>query len=318
MIPYLMSTMKSINVKESSDSDSEESSDSDNEKSSESSSDEELEDSSFKDYLELDETKQIYGDKRTIYKCSPKYLVEAIKSDEINFPESNRMVDQSRLETFKDFDKNKCDPIILAERLDKNSIFDIIDGQHRLTYLKNLDLLSYEDKNKIMSDYIPVDVRLCYSEDDFKEFIDSTNNRKNFSSDQLRVYKYPLLRELLQKEFKKNLFTAPYIKIEEDFFKIKLFKTFFFEDFNNTPDFILNKIKKINIFFSNLDDKSKLSTERNMTKKTYLRDRDRAEKLNMFLGLDKKLKWMDLLDINESEWNDKWNSFFIKKIKIKK
>jgi hypothetical protein len=55
-----------------------------------------------------------------------------------------------------------------------------------------------------------------------------------------------------------------------------------------------------------------------MTKKTYLRDRDRAEKLNMFLGLDKKLKWMDLLDINESDWNDKWNSFFIKKIKIKK
>ena len=33
--------------------------------------------------------------------------------------------------------------------------------------------------------------------------------------------------------------------------------------------------------------------------------------------LDKKLKWMDLLDINESDWNDKWNSFFIKKLKLK-
>ena len=312
--------MKSTIVTESSDSDSEESSDSDNEESlPELCSDEELENSSFKDYLELDETKQIYGEgKRIIYKCLIKYLIEAIKLNEITFSENNRMVDPVRLETFKDFDKNKCDPIILAERPDKNSIFDIIDGQHRLTYLMNFDLLPYEDKNKIMSDYIPVDVRLCESEDKFKEFIDSTNNRKNFSSDQLRVYKYPLLRELLQKEFKKNLFTAPYIKVEEDFFKTKLFKTSFFEDFNNTPDLILNKIKKINIFFSNLDDKSKLSTERNMTKKTYLRDRDRAEKLNIFLGLDKKLKWMDLLDINESDWNDKWNSFFIKKIKIKK
>jgi hypothetical protein len=237
--------MKSTIVTESSDSDSEESSNSDNEESlSESSSDEELENSSFKDYLELDETKQIYSEKRIMYKCSPKYIIEGIKSNQINFPENNRMVDQSRLETFKDFDKNKCDPIILAERPDKNSIFDIIDGQHRLTYLMNLDLLPYEDKNKIMSDYIPVDVRLCESEDKFKEFIDSTNNRKNFSSDQLRVYKYPLLRELLQKEFKKNLFTAPYIKVDEEFFKIKLFKTSFFDDFNNTPDLILNKIKK--------------------------------------------------------------------------
>lgn len=297
----------------------EEYSDSDNEELlSELCSDEELENSSFKDYLELDETKQIYGNgKRTIYKCLIKYLVEAIKSNEITFSENNRMVDSSRLETFIDFDKVKCDPIILAERLDKNSTFDIIDGQHRLTYLKNLDLLSHEHKNKIMCEYIPVDIRLCNSENDFKEFIDSTNNRKNFSSDQLRVYKYPILRELLQKEFKKNLFIVPYVKIEEDYFKIQLFKTSFFEDFNNTSDLILDKIKKINIFLSNLEDKSKLSTERNMTKKTYLRDRDRAEKINIFLGLDKKLKWMDLLDVNEFEWNDVWNSFFIKKLKLK-
>ena len=296
-----------------------ESSDSDNaEELSESCTSEIDHDSSFKDYLELDETKQVYGDgKRILYKCLVKYLVEALKSDEIIFSENNRMVDSSRLETFLHFDKIKCDPIILAERLDKNSLFEIIDGQHRLTYLKNLDSLPYESKSKIMNDYIPVDIRLCNSEDDFKAFINSTNNRKNFSSDQLRIYKYPLLRELLEKEFKKNLFTASYIKIEEDAFKVQLFKTAFFEDFNNTNDVILHKIRKINIFLSNLDDKSKLSTDKNMTKKTYLVYRDRAEKLNMFLGLDKHLKWIDLLDIDESMWNDTWNSFFIKKIKIK-
>ena len=94
------------------------------------------EDASFLDYLNEDDSKQIYDNgNRIIYKCLIKYLVEAIENNEILFNENNRMVDKERLEKFKDFESSKCDPIILGLRLDKNSTFDIIDGQHRIIFL---------------------------------------------------------------------------------------------------------------------------------------------------------------------------------------
>ena len=34
-----------------------------------------------------------------------------------------------------------------------------------------------------------------------------------------------------------------------------------------------------------------------MTKKSYIKERNNAEKLNMFLGLDKKLNWMILKNL---------------------
>jgi hypothetical protein len=186
----------------------------------------------FKNSLNNDITKQSYDNgKRIIYKCLIKTLIEALDDDEIIFSENNRMVDEDRLKNFRNFESIKCDPIILGERLDKNSKFDIIDGQHRITFLKNLDKLSESDKNKIMKEYIPLDIRVCYDESDFKSYIDSTNNRKNFSSDQLRIFKFPLLKDFLNKEFKCNLFIASYIKVNEEELKIQLFKTKFFEDF---------------------------------------------------------------------------------------
>jgi hypothetical protein len=226
------------------------------------------------------------------------------------------MVDKERLEKFKDFESSKCDPIILGLRLDKNSTFDIIDGQHRITFLSKYIEFNL-DKNKIMNDYLPIDIRICNNENDFKKYIDSTNNRKIFSSDQLRVFKYPILRELLLRQYK-TIFSSSYIKIDEELFKNRLFKSIFFEDFNNTPDIIFDKIKKINIFFKNIDDKSKLSTTKDMTKKSYIKDRDKAEKSNFFIGLDTKLEWIILIDLEESSWNEKWNTFFESKKKIKR
>jgi hypothetical protein len=247
---------------------------------------------SLKDLLRLDDSKQIYNNNnRIIYRCKVKFLVEALNADEILFSENNRIVDNTRLETFTNFDSNKCDPIILAERIDKDSKYEIIDGQHRMSFLKNIDSISLDKKNAIMDMYIPLDVRICYDENDFKKYIDSTNNRKNFSSDQLRVFKFPILKDLLNKEYKYNLFIAPYVKIIEEEFKIQLFKTKYFEDFNNTPEVIFAKIVKINTFFKNIPEKCKLSLDKDMTKKSYIKERDTSEKLNIFLGLDKKLSW---------------------------
>ena len=275
------------------------------------------ENATFLDYLNEDDSKQIYdGGNRIIYKCLIKYIVEAIDNNEILFNENNRMVDNERLNKFIDFESSKCDPIILGLRVDKKSTFDIIDGQHRITFLSKCNEFNI-DKNKIMNDYLPIDIRICKNENDFKKYIDSTNNRKNFSSDQLRVFKYPILRELLLREFK-SIFTSSYIKIDEDLFKSKLFKSTFFEDFNNTPEIIFDKIKRINLFFKNIDDKCKLSSTKDMTKKSYIKERDKAEKINFFIGLDTNLLWFILLDLEESCWNDRWNSIFELKRKIKK
>ena len=269
---------------------------------------------SFIDYLDEDETKQIYDNgNRVIYKCLIKYIIEAVNRDEITFSENNRMVDNERVKFFNDFQTNKCDPIILAKRLDKNSTFDIIDGQHRISFLKSDYFSNNDDKNKIINEFIPLDIRTCHNEADFKKFIDSTNNRKNFNSCQLRIFKYPLLNELLQKELKNNIFTVTYIKIDENLFKTILFRTKFFDNFDNTPEIIVNKIKKINEFIKNQTDVSKLSPEKNMTKKSYKKERDRAEKLNLFICLDSKLRFLNLLDYPDTEWNDVWNSFFKKK-----
>jgi len=265
----------------------------------------------FKDYLSKDLTKQVYDNgNRIIYKCMIKHIIEALNDNEIVFSENNRMVDNDRLKTFFNFESIKCDPIILGERIDKNSKYDIIDGQHRMIYLKNLLLSDNYQKNKILNEYIPLDIRVCYDESDFKKYVDSSNNRKNFSSDQLRIFKYPILRDLLNEECSYELFSASYIKINEEEFKNSLFKTKLFEDFNNTPEIIFNKIKKVNLFFKNMEDKSKLCPDRDLTKRSYAKEKNTAEKFNMYIGFDNKLRWITLLDDDESEWSDKWNIFF--------
>ena len=273
----------------------------------------------FIDYLDEDETKQIYDNgNRVIYKCLIKYIIEAVKRNEIIFSENNRMVDNERVKSFSDFETNKCDPIILAKRLDKKSTFDIIDGQHRISFFTSDEFLNNPNKNKIMNDFIPIDIRICNSESDFKKYIDSTNNRKNFTSCQLRTFKYPLLHELLNLKLKNNIFMVPYIKIDEEQFKKILFKTKFFDNFDNTPEKIVDKIIQINLFIKNQEDITKLSPEKNMTKKSYKKERDKAEKLNLFICLDSKLRFLNLLDYPDLEWNNLWNSFFKKKIKILK
>lgn len=286
----------------------------------ESESFEDTKEETFKNYLEKDNSKQIYDNgNRIIYKCLIKHIILALNNDEIIFSENNRMVDNNRLKEFINFESLKCDPIILGERLDKNSKFDIIDGQHRLTFLKNINLLQLSDSyvDKILNNYIPLDVRICRDENDFKKYIDSTNNRKNFSSDQLRIFKYPILRDLLNKEFKMNIFTIPLIKINEDYFKTQLFKTKYFEDFNNTSEMICEKIKKINIFFKNMTDLSKLSPDRDISKKSYIKTYEKAKKTNIFLAFNKEenFYWMILLDYNEENWNNTWDILFMNRKK---
>ena len=49
-----------------------------------------------------------------------------------------------------------------------------------------------------------------------------------------------------------------------------------------------------------------------MTKKSNIKLRVKAEQINQFLGLDEKLRWLVLLDNDESEWISVWDSLFNK------
>ncbi len=262
----------------------------------------------LRDYLDRDESKQVYNrGKRVLYKSLSKYLVEAYENKEIVYSIHNRTVDPRRIEAFYSFETHMCDPIILGFLNDK---YYIIDGQHRLFFLRELKNKNNPILNCILDEFIPVDVRICDSEADIQKFIEATNNRKNFSSKELRIFKYSVIVDILNKEFKCNIFTIPTIKVVEDLFKVALFQTKFFENANNNADTICNKIKRINTFIKDQPDKSKLSPEKNMTKKSYIKDRDKAEKQRFYLGLDIQQRWTMLLDLEESEWANRWNSFF--------
>lgn len=320
----------------------------------------------FKDILEIQD-KLKFSDIKTIYKCKIKYIYEAFKTNEIQFSEDNRMIDNSRVNELKDnFDINKCDFIILAElknniantinKLESsNDSFDelsdissdddsddisdsdnetsdetsdesndlldvssnsykylIIDGQHRITMITKLDI-----KDPIMEKYVSLDIRQCKTREEFKNYIDSTNDRKNFSSDQLRSFKFPRLRELFTDKYQ-DCFTTSYIKINETTFKEELFKTNLFEDFNITPEIIVDKLMSINDFFRTIEDKSKLSTTHNLTKKSYVKERSKSEKMNFFLGLDEKCRWIKLLDIETNEFLNEWIKIYNKYSRTKK
>ena len=192
----------------------------------------------------------------------------------------------------------------IVDELEISNKYLIIDGQHRITMITKLDI-----KDPIMEKYISLDIRQCKTREEFKNYIDSTNDRKNFSSDQLRSFKFPRLRQLLTDKYH-DCFTTPYIKIDESTFKTELFKTNLFEDFNITPEIIVDKLISINDFFRTLEDKSKLSTTYNLTRKSYVKERSKSEKMNFFLGLDEKCKWVKLLDIETNEFLNEWLNIF--------
>jgi hypothetical protein len=94
--------------------------------------------------------------------------------------------------------------------------------------------------------------------------------------------------------------------MNEDIFKTSLFQTRYFNDTNNSPIMIADKINRINLFFENIDDKTKLVPGRDMLKKTNVKYLNKAIELSFYLSLDEKLRWIKLLDIDEIDWKKKW------------
>jgi hypothetical protein len=262
----------------------------------------------LKRYLSNNSNKQIYGNEnRIIYQCAISEILTALEIGEIIY-NNDKIIDHEIFKTFYRFDITSFDPIILALRMDKNSIYEVIDGLHRLMYLKSLSA-----NNNLLMSLIPVDVRVCYDESDFKKYIDANNNRRLYTSDQLKKYKYPVIIELLNTEYNNEFFTMSYVKINKDLFKEKIFGLSYFNNFNNSAENIFQKIKEINMFLKNISNKARLSIDRDMSKKSYSKEYEKGRKMNFYLGFDQKLNWLKLMEYDEYQWECTWNSFFDKK-----
>ena len=121
----------------------------------------------FNDILESGEKINL-SKKRIIYKCKIKYIREAYTNNELSLSEHNRMIDNSRMEDLKaNFSIDKCDSVILAKCINlEQPLYQIIDGQHRITMITQL---KYD--NPIMEEYILLDIRQCDNDEEFKEYI---------------------------------------------------------------------------------------------------------------------------------------------------
>jgi hypothetical protein len=261
----------------------------------------------FKRYLSNNDNKHIYGNgNRIIYQCVISEVLTAIELDEIIY-NNDIMIDTELFKSFYRFDVTCFDPIILGLRMDKNGIYEVFDGMHRLMYLKTLDT-----DNPLLLSLIPVDVRICYDESDCKKYTDANNNRRLYTDEKLKIYKYSCLAKLLNSEYNNEFFKMSYVKINEDLFKKELFNLSYF---NHSVKHIFEKIKEINLFLKNISmtNKSKLSIDRDISKKSYLKDYKKGVKMNFYLGFDQKLNWLKLLEYYECDWETIWNSFFDKK-----
>ena len=111
-------------------------------------------------------------------------------------------------------------------------------------------------------------------------------------------------------KFEEDIFEISLIKMDENMFKLFLNKTNFYKDFKNTVDMILDKLYAINNFLGNIRERDKISPDRDYTKKSYIKEYEKARKFNLYICLDKKMKFLSLLDYEEFEWETVWNSFF--------
>jgi hypothetical protein len=177
------------------------------------------------------------------------------------------------------------DPIHIGHKINEENIHDkekftphyIIDGQHRLEAYKIL----YNTKNYKI-DYFPCYVHEVTSEEEFLTIFDKVNNRLVFDRTKLLQFKLFELEKLLDKHFKKIWGSnRPYVD------KKKLFEKLRLRDYCQKSEAkeIFDKLLIIN--------KKIKCLPRSKRCKTTSTCHEKAENIDLFLGLDKDMKWID-------------------------
>ncbi len=252
----------------------------------------------FENQLEII-NKFAISEERYLTKIRCKYILWAIEHNIILYNDDNRLINEERLSQFRNFNVNESDPIILGKYYDYDSqlyLYDIIDGQHRLEYLKNNESL-YNDVE------ILIDIRVYKSKEDFYKILDIINNRLNFDHKQLRQFKYNEFKSYVETYFKKKIKKSIFGQIRpyviEDKFKQKLFQTKFFNKIENKDIHIFEKLININQFLS------KVMVNENKIKSSM---KEKFDKIGFYIGIDKEYIGIELLDIPESEYDFYWKN----------
>ncbi len=252
----------------------------------------------FENQLEII-NKFAISEERYLTKIRCKYILWAIEHNIILYNDDNRLINEERLSQFRDFNVNESDPIILGKYYDYDSqlyLYDIIDGQHRLEYLKNNESL-YNDVE------ILIDIRVYKSKEDFYKILDIINNRLNFDHKQLRQFKYNEFKSYVETYFKKKIKKSIFGQIRpyviEDKFKQKLFQTKFFNKIENKDIHIFEKLININQFLS------KVMVNENKIKSSM---KEKFDKIGFYIGIDKEYIGIELLDVPESEYDFYWKN----------
>ncbi len=237
------------------------------------------------------------GPNRFYVQIHVKYLLNGIDAGVIKYNIENRLISEERLKRLHSFDVAQSDPIILG-KLRGGETYDIIDGQHRIEVLRgNLE--------KFGNEQIMLDIRLYKEENDFYKILEIVNNRFNFDRTNLRRFKYMVVKENLEKfsrAHKSHPFgeRRPYIR--EDLFQQVLFKTAIFNKAETKGEEIFAKLLEVNRFLSTAMVKV---DERNLSSKMKLN----FDKCGLYIGLDKSLAGLRLLDVPKEKFEEKWASF---------
>jgi hypothetical protein len=243
--------------------------------------------------------KFVISEHRFLTKIRCKYILWAIEHNIILYNDDNRLINEERLSQFRDFNVNESDPLILGKYYDYESqlyLYDIIDGQHRLEYFKNNELL-YNDIE------ILVDIRVYKSKEDFYKILDIINNRLNFDHKQLRQFKYNEFKNYLEtyykKKIKKSIFGVQRPYVNEEKFKQKLFQTKFFNNIENRDIIIFEKFININQFLS------KIIVNENKIKSEL---KNKFDKIECYISIDKEYIGIELFDVDKDDYLTYWNS----------
>ena len=241
------------------------------------------------DLIENDKKIEYNDGRREIYFVTLSKLFKLLDNEGINFSKFNRVIDMKRVDTsFTNFSTEQSDPIILANIKGQNC-FDILDGQHRLTYLD-------KNRGKFMGDEkIILDIRYLDTEEQYKKLLDIINNRMNFSQLQLNKYllfgiKEGLIKRLRNEENGGKIYGNNRPRINWENMATALVNTKTYRNSESKVEDIINKLVMLNGRISR--DKSIYEKYLKTTSKTL----QRAFDLHIFLGIDRKYRIIKMID----------------------
>jgi hypothetical protein len=187
----------------------------------------------------------------------------------------------------KDYEKNNefifYEPVHLA--IKTNSVFYVIDGQHRLLACANLC-----KKNKYPIQQIPCVLWFPKSEEEFIEIFDKINSRTPLDKTKLFNYKINEITEWIDKTWgnKECLWGKTRPKMNKDLFVEKMRNSDLVHKSDTNQ--LIELIKKTNSKIRGMS-RNKRCEKKSISDSVH----NHAESIDFFLGYDKELEWIDEL-----------------------